>query len=91
MNKLFDALVARYVDEWKHGHVDIDDLSENITVDDLEKIMTDFRLFVDVDIKSVRESVEILSAQCGIPRIRTPNKRRILNFLDSVTGERVDN
>ena len=91
MNKLFDALVDRYVDEWKHGHVDIDDLSENITVDDLEKIMTDFRLFVDVDIKSVRESVEILSAQCGIPRIRTPNKRRILNFLDSVTGERVDN
>ena len=33
-------------------------------------------------IEEVRESVNILSAQCGIPRIRNPNKKTILAFLD---------
>ena len=33
-------------------------------------------------IEEVRESVNILSAQCGIPRIRDPNKKTILAFLD---------
>ena len=33
-------------------------------------------------IEEVRESLNILAAQCGIPRIRNPNKKTILAFLD---------
>jgi ParB-like chromosome segregation protein Spo0J len=33
-------------------------------------------------IEEVREAVKILSAQCGLPRIRDPNKKTILAFLD---------
>ena len=36
----------------------------------------------DLTIEEVREAVQILSAQCGIPRIRDPNKKTILAFLD---------
>jgi hypothetical protein len=34
----------------------------------------------------VLESLDILSAQCGIPRIRTPNKRRIKAFILSAVA-----
>ena len=33
-------------------------------------------------IEEVREALNVLSAQCGIPRIRNPNKKTILAFLD---------
>ena len=33
-------------------------------------------------IEEVREAVKILAAQCGLPRIRDPNKKTILAFLD---------
>ena len=36
----------------------------------------------DLTIEEVREALNILSAQCGIPRIRNPNKKTILAFLD---------
>jgi hypothetical protein len=87
MNQVLESWGRRYCEEWKHGHVDIDDLSNNVTAQDVEKIMTDFLLFVKVDIEEVRLSVRVLSAQCGNARIRTPNQRRIMNFIDSAIGE----
>ena len=33
-------------------------------------------------IEEVREAVKILAAQCGMPRIRNPNKKKIMAFLD---------
>jgi len=53
--------------------------STGLTLKDLKEVNQD-----TVTIEQAREAIEVLSAQCGIPRIREPYRHVLRAFMDKV-------